>query len=68
MDTLWESIFYNLTPPEEETAMASFLNKINGFTQQQVEVIKLYIKLYITLETSYPDPKRERASHFWMQR
>lgn len=68
MDTLWENLFFDLTPPENEIKMGVFLDKVSRFNQQQIEVIKAFIKLYISIERSYPDPKRERASDFWMQR
>lgn len=69
VDILPRNIIFNLTPPDEEGAeMEEFLKKISGFTKEQIDVIKAYVKLYVATETSYPDPDRDRASRFWMQR
>ena len=66
VDTLPDSVFCSLTPPEQEgTEMDEFLKRVGSFSALQREAIREYIKLYITIETSYSDPKRERAIKFW---
>jgi hypothetical protein len=66
VDTLPDNVFSSLTPPEEEGSdMDEFLKKTESFNALQKEAIREYIKLYLTIETSYSDPKRERAIKFW---
>ena len=69
VDVLTSFVFYSLNPPEEdETRMSDFLNRINGFTHPQIEVIKAFVRMYIVIEHSYPDAARDRAGVFWEQR
>jgi hypothetical protein len=68
VDTLPSSVFHNLTPPEGEGLdMDEFLKRNGDFNALQREAIREFIKLYVTVETSYPDPKRERATRFWKE-
>lgn len=66
-DTLWENIFYTLTPPEEATGreMASFVGRINGFNAGQKAVLKEYMRFYLETETSYDVPGKKRVREFW---
>src|SRR5664279_203402 len=69
VDILPDNIFYMLTPPDkDEKEIARFLDRISGFTKQQIEAIKAFVKMYISIETSYPDPDREKADEFWSQK
>ncbi|NJL88244.1 MAG: hypothetical protein HC886_23475 [Leptolyngbyaceae cyanobacterium SM1_1_3] len=68
VDTLPDSVFYSLTPPEEEGAeMDKFRRRTENFNATQRESIREYIELYTTIETSYSDSKKERAINFWTQ-
>ena len=66
-DTLWENIFYILTPPEENTGskMERFLQRISGFTNKQKDVLKRYMRLYLEIETSYEVHGKTRVIEFW---
>ena len=68
VDILPDNIFYMLIPPDKASAnWDNFSDRINGFTKQQLEVIKSFVQLYISIETSYPDPDREKTAQFWSQ-
>lgn len=68
VDILPSNIFSRLTPPDEEIQMQDFLNRVNGFTQEQIESIKAFVKMYVSIESSYPDPRQDKASSFWNQK
>ncbi|MEO8610853.1 MAG: DUF6714 family protein [Chloroflexota bacterium] len=69
VDILPSNIFSSLTPPdEEEIQMRDFLNRVNEFTQEQIEAIKSFVKMYVAIESSYPDARRDKAISFWEQK
>jgi hypothetical protein len=66
VDTLPDNLIYNLTPPEKDGLdMDKFLKIAKSFKTSQKEVIREFIKLYVTLETSYQDLNIERVTKFW---
>ena len=65
-DTLWQSMFYDLTPPASEgPRMDWFLNVVNLLDARQKAAVRRYVELYVQIETSLPDPSKERALSFW---
>ncbi len=68
VDILPSNIFSSLTPPDEEINLQNFLNRVNGFTREQTETLKAFVRLYIVIEHSYSDDRHDKASHFWEQR
>lgn len=68
VDTLPDNLIYNLTLPEDDGLdMDRFLRIAKSFNTSQKEVIREFIKLYVTLETSYQDPNIERVTKFWSE-
>lgn len=66
VDTLPDNLIYNLTPPNEDGLnMDKFLRIAKSFNTSQKEVIREFIKLYATVETSYQDPNIKRVTKFW---
>ena len=66
-DIAWGFTFGCLVPPEEYVAeaMRTFMTRVEGFTPAQRNAVKAYVDLYVQIETSYPDPRRECAAAFW---
>ena len=67
VDNVWELVFGCLTPPEDSdfSAMQWFMARVEGLTANQRSAAKAYICFYTEIETSYPDPRRQRALAFW---
>jgi hypothetical protein len=66
VDILPSNIFSSLTPPDGEGIQEqAFFSRMNGFTQQQIEAIRAFVKMYVSIESSYPDSRRGKAISFW---
>jgi hypothetical protein len=65
-DTLWQNVFYSLTPPESEgDSMDWFLARIGPLDARQKAAVRRYVELYVQIEHTYPDLDRDRALAFW---
>jgi hypothetical protein len=67
MDTAWELTFGSLAPPEEGDTEGAvrYMARMEKLTPAERAAVRAYVDLYVAIETSYPDPRRDRAVAFW---
>lgn len=61
-----EAIFFYLTPPEEGSTFGEFFsNRVDGFTPEQEEVIRAFVKFYFEFGSAVTLDSDKRAAKFW---
>ena len=67
-DTIGENIIFNLAPPDN-TASAetqkNFLQRMECFSIPQKTAIQKFVRRFVKIESSYPDPIRDKAKSYW---
>jgi hypothetical protein len=65
-DTLWQSVFFDLTPRELEGPRRDWFDAwVRLLDVRQKAAVRRYVEVYVQNERSFPDPDKDRALAFW---